>query len=805
MIEKYQTNRSGLSISGSSSTSTKNSKEAITAIDINFSTSDSAHQVSISSSVVNENFSSKNLGTISGGIGQSPTISNEKIKSFLSGFVLAEETTTKDAIGIKKTRRYIDSLSMILDSWVILVRGISCSPTTSLSYSGRIFASSQLPNYFFEVTPNFANVMGSSVFGNTTTVNSTEKYIVLGKTYSTISTMSPPKIQKVNPSAANSLTFIGKDKIYLVYQNKEFKSNLSTGTPDYGLTFDSSQLKYGYTAKEFFDALGSAGIKISGPFVEKQDVLFETSGTIRACLSAIMSYYGYYWYIGKNPSNAWYIQIITSSTLQSLQIPDPTLSTNANIISASFTNGGRSTRTITSFIGTTNPEKLPEVQMSYKRQATKTQFKLVDCSKAFDVESSKYGLKNDVFGPFYTFFCSDAASQSEGFDKLVYFASHKYTSFISSASKAYDDQPEEKNVEKKFVDIVNASEIKEKTYDLNQVNLGSGDIFYSLESSVNSGQTMLTPTETPLYLILSAYFKYYNSIYISRGYTENKAKNVSFSNNVSGPYDADDYISVVPELSDLVNFFRFAGMEIPQIKDFADNADVRTSDKYFIHLKENLIKGQDEDDKIEIPDFEFLNDIAIFYGKYDLGYLGIKKGTQEDISEAFDQSKQMFERFAKTLQRRKGSLTIAQVLSDDQDSDEGGQQQTEEPDFDLMSYSTKIPKINSSMLKSEIKVLNGDFKEIEALKGFYQQFDVNYQLKSSSVTYYSLEIPSFDISLDSISINMSADGITTTISRSNKSILPPDNALIISKALAQNTHRDSFSMSAGKKNFLGIN
>jgi hypothetical protein len=78
-------------------------------------------------------------------------------------------------------------------------------------------------------------------------------------------------------------------------------------------------------------------------------------------------------------------------------------------------------------------------------------------------------------------------------------------------------------------------------------------------------------------------------------------------------------------------------------------------------------------------------------------------------------------------------------------------------------------------------------------------------LKSSSVTYYDFRIPKLDISIDSVSISIGSDGVSTTITKSNKAFLPPDQSIILSEGMSINATINSKKMTAGVKNFLKLN
>ena len=311
--------------------------EVITAVEVNFSTSGGSHTATVSTANASTTCGSEALGSVVGKLGEKSTFTKKEIDSLLENFVLEEESSTKDAYGVKKQFKYIDRLSQKLDSWVVLSRGSTASPVgdgaSAYSYEGRIYPSSELPNaaFYNNSFPAGMNKTAEGAF-----IDNTSRVIVLGKTHSVISVMKDQ----------NKTT---NQKIFNVYRKGSLVSELSSGgvaKPE----FSDASIKYGYTAQEFFDAIKSISINIDS-LPAFNNNLFDVSGTLRSCISAITSFYGYYWYVDKKS-----IVLISSATANSISIKDETSSTDSSILSATFTKGGRSPRVVASFYGSSNPE-----------------------------------------------------------------------------------------------------------------------------------------------------------------------------------------------------------------------------------------------------------------------------------------------------------------------------------------------------------------------------------------------------------------------------------------------------------------
>jgi hypothetical protein len=138
------------------------------------------------------------------------------------------------------------------------------------------------------------------------------------------------------------------------------------------------------------------------------------------------------------------------------------------------------------------------------------------------------------------------------------------------------------------------------------------------------------------------------------------------------------------------------------------------------------------------------------------------------------------------------------------------------PDGDSSSEGERLPmefayqKIKTfgknKFCKTELKTFDGTIQDVKILENATseQLGAIQNELNASSVTYDGLRIPeTIDISIDSISIQFGDSGISTTISRSNKNILPIDQNLIISKGKAQTY--SNYKFSAGARNFFKLN
>ena len=108
---------------------------------------------------------------------------------------------------------------------------------------------------------------------------------------------------------------------------------------------------------------------------------------------------------------------------------------------------------------------------------------------------------------------------------------------------------------------------------------------------------MPKPSQSDLYQFLKIYFQIAGGVYVSHGYSENRARRMGFENadniTVGGPFHKDDLIRNLPQLAQLHNFFQILGIgENATVGDLADltNKEAKTvNDFHFVAIR-NLPK-----------------------------------------------------------------------------------------------------------------------------------------------------------------------------------------------------------------------
>jgi GR25 family glycosyltransferase involved in LPS biosynthesis len=756
--------------------------EVITNIEVNFSSSGGSHSATVTTSNASSTCGSASLGSVIGKVGERSSFTKSEVDKLLKDFVLDETTTTKDSFGIKKSYKYIDSLSKFLDSWVVLCRGATAPVGTSdLSYDGVVYAHSEFPGvYKIKRKQPAVNVTGT---GNRAL--SQDRIIILGKTYSVYSEME------------------GSKKIYLAYNKKSLVPSISySNTALEKLDANKASLKYGYLVSDFFAALASVGLTITGA-PSSDSILFDTSGTIRSCLSSIASFFGYYWYVDNKS-----IKFISSAESNSIQISNPTTDTNPKILSASFTEGGRTPRIVASFNGSTSSTPSSSSNSTIINtsgsgvQLIKKQLNRVDFDKLFSGLQSN--LSSALIESFYSFFCSPHANSPESFDKLIYCSSCFYGAF--NGGTYYPQKPKNKT-SKKISDIVGTDTNAYKTSKTRSL-LGDRASFFLLLDT--GDKVMAKASETPLYTLLKGYYDTFGTVFISRGYSNKFVENATLISSdgatVDGPYKGNTKISQIGFFADIVTLLQSKGFTIPTVETLAGYAGMAKGANYFIAITKKQLMPEDS-----VDNFDDLSQKVDYFTYSNNPFIGVQdESVKTGLTKNLNSSKRLY---SKALKNLKNHITLAKMdilpPDDEEDDQQDYEEEEEEIDYQQVYSQIKSQKPND-FSKSELKSYNASYSESKTLAANFTSLNgANPSaIKSSSVTYYDFKIPEeITIDIDSISLSVSSDGVSTTISKSNKAFLPPDqsNFLTNSNISITNTQAVSKIFSAGTKNFLKIN
>jgi hypothetical protein len=766
-------------------------------VDVNFSSSGGSHSASITE-IVDKDICKKTENNAKVIVSSSPSLfgspistTNSKINQIIKDFVIEEITTTVSEASKKRSYKLIDKASVILDSSIVLVRGLTASPINDpLSYEGVFYDSSELPASALSEYDDYNGAGSNTTSGIFTSGNIS----VIGGSYSTIEFQD------------------GGVKFYAIYQKGSLKDSFvaingqtySANMPTIDAitkgNVEKSGSKFGYTAKELINCIKNKGFSFVGvpsSFSESL-VLFETSGSMRECLSAITSFFGFYWFV-----DGMKITFVNSLSASQYSIPDPTNVTDSRILEASFTEGGRTPSIIASFVGKENGDRKSNDSGEYEGNTILKRFNRVNLSSLIG-DSSAFAL---YLAPFYNFLLYGPSNSSDIFDKIFLYGLQKYPALQSSSitTKFYTGVPANQGEEKSFSDLLGESEKEyyQNQYAKNKITLSSAKFFNLMDSN---GKQLENPSGTSLFKILEVFFKYFNGVFISKGFSENATKTLQFASselNISEAIQGSSKISEVEALKDLHELLVMVGAPNPNptVKQLSENAAGTNgsqveSDFYFISTKS---KEKQIGEEVDEKEFNFLTEECILgftTGRKD-SWLALTQENGTKITNLLNKSKSKF------LSESKREQTVKVTATRIKEAVEGSNDDLNYRPLSYVFYKAKESFSNN--LKSQLRIYDGSFFDAKKLSTYFANNpDASIQLNSSSVTYYDLEIPSKDITLDGISIQFSSDGVTTTITRSNKVFLASDQSLILTSKQAILSKNTSGALKASSKNFFGL-
>tara|TARA_R110000765_G_scaffold235052_1_gene338051 strand:- start:343 stop:2826 length:2484 start_codon:yes stop_codon:yes gene_type:complete len=825
-------------------------REAITKLDLNFSNAGGGHTASVSTVVDGKTLDGKDgLGTVLGEVGDPNQFSNTEIASAMGRFICTQVTTSTSPTKKTKTRRYADKTSLMLESTIVLVRGIGCGPEGGEA-ERNIAYYSEVPNSPLNPFKSMGPKRNGSI-------------IEVGRIY--------------NQEAAAAYSGV---KIGLIYNDKTLKKELSLNldfvSDSYEASPDLSQfeLKFGYTLIDFKEMLGMAGIAVKG-LPENESVLFETSGTLASVVSSVASYLGFFWYIDPTSGS---VQFIDTQTASALTVNDYTDSEDPNITNASFTQSKLTNKIINTYSGTTERK---EAQASGAYSATRSRNSFFKNVKVALLPQFKAIIGHNELGTFFELFNQEVSTDI--FDKYTYAClllaftppdtdsttgeSFFFKKFGGQESHwkdfslkgtdeypLYRDEPRSRDklsyqgfakddANTTYSIFSTVSTVAPKVAKLTKLRLFPNRIddkfVYHNMNNRSTLQKMPRASSSPLYTLLKAYFSIAGGVFVSNGYSQYKADRMQFTNTnnitICGPFKGDEHIHNLPELAPLDDVFRVIGIKSQTIRTLAEFTSGRAkivNDYFFVALRTypKLERPPIERDGPQIKpiDFTVFNDsteiVEDFPNKPNQLYIG---GPNEYWH---GYARHVLDMVAQSVMNYRGAVERKNVLSlkyqrsktkvnkksdegeeaeDDAvaESSEGDQQLSDLFDrFDTRYWGIEQPLYNilNKLALSGSSGTTVEMKALREVRGSYR--DGSYMPSSSSRTLYGLKIPKLTPIVNSISVSVSSNGITTTVNESTIKIIPPDQSFLQTRGMEALTPKSNLTkgLSAGQRNILGL-
>ena len=342
--------------------------------------------------------------------------------------------------------------------------------------------------------------------------------------------------------------------------------------------------------------------------------------------------------------------------------------------------------------------------------------------------------------------------------------------------------------------------------------------YINLASRKNKAVGMSLPRDSKLYTFLKTYFEFAGGIFISNGYSKYKSDRMDFKNtnsiSVIGPFHQRDLLSEIDALSDVHEFFKLVGHPRVRIGHLANatNGKAKTVNPFHFvgirQLKRRELKH--DDDAVEFRYLEQLVELKQFADSTYPMVLGGPTRENEKVTpftaggairNMMRMANQSSKNFQNATLKVKKQIKVAydraktrvNPLSEDgedaeddaiSESSSGDQQISDLFDrFDLKSFDIQAPA-HSITNQLTIFSASGNVTEMRALKSQRGNYANAVDIpKSSSRTVYGLEIPTFTPTINSLSISVGPQGITTTINESTIKLIPPDQGLLTDRGM----------------------
>lgn len=637
--------------------------EVINGLELNLGNNGGGHTATVNS--IKDTVTPKgtaSLGAMSGALGERFDFSNSDVQQIMSLFIAVEETNSQDSNNVlKKSVKFRDKTSLILDSHVFAVRGVSASPESELVFEGKIYKHSEHPLSSIEPAPALNPEKDGGL-------------IVIGKTYS---------------------VYAGKhdnEPYSLGYHNKEEEEGLSFNTDvakqdDESENISNYSLLYGFKLSEFKEAMKLMNLTING-LPDNDSTIFNTSGRASAVVSSIASSLGYYWYINAEDGS---INFIDSLEASKIQVPNKVDNPETEKIqNVSFTESKINKVIVNSLIGDYEGGDRKIIQNDNAgRKDRATNFYRIALTGLMSEDHEEF------FKVFYALWATKSLN-GFSFDAVFFwlmFKSQNFREFLPDLLKIGEDGEDGEENEEKIKKIKAHREKEVIWKDIkgadkaDKVNRDTGfkreeAKWYDAKSQSQSivededgnqvvaQATLNKPQDLGLIQVIESFFEsMHRSLFVSATYTEQQALKKNFDGTnlqILGPFKVGDKIMDVEDLSfmrPLLEFFGEKDVTIDELlkknnlkeKDDAGVGDVNrpgfTKEYIFIGLKQRPvvnIKFVEQADTLKFKKWLNETNIEMFFEPAKLSdiYIGYQRIADENIRQSIELSKKLYEKVA---------------------------------------------------------------------------------------------------------------------------------------------------------------
>jgi len=481
-----------------------------------------------------------------------------------------------------------------------------------------------------------------------------------------------------------------------------------------------------------------------------------------------------------------------------------------------------------SFIGSSDPPEpvsIRRVFTSEGRDLGKTNFKRVPTGNLLGGQGK---INFNAVRSFFDFFMLGQKNSERDFEKL-FFAVATTTKFgqnhFGSIYPASNFNVQESQTWKDMLTAVQNSirNLRIKNYTINSKA-------YTLTEDDDFGKGPIKPDE--FYSFCRNYYNILGRIYISRSFVNDADQSrvlTSSSMSLHGPFHKSTplidvnvgLINEFLELEELGGFKNLKSLTINKLREEAgwpENSG-NNSGYYYIGEKNTNPSLKEIGGSATISD-KVVAQIGILDSRQlphkNKGILLLSSFDVDDknsgITALVDSSRDHFKKFFDNKKGEKNLTALVDVAVSNKEDDEspGGGGLSDEPEgIPELNFKNTIYRVKGNRVKnprrSQLIQFNGSIQDVNAL--IRNVADITEQSPdqiSISKSYYGLVIPDIDITLDSVSINIGQDGVTTSITRSAKQLLPVDQSIIIDQNKQTFSPATFNRFSAAQKNALKI-
>tara|TARA_R100000315_G_C5233652_1_gene144723 strand:+ start:585 stop:3098 length:2514 start_codon:yes stop_codon:yes gene_type:complete len=836
--------------------------ETITNISLNFTNGGGGHSAQVNTVLNAQNVQNgETIGSVIGEAGETSAFSNEKISEMLQNFVCVSKTKSANATSKGVSRKYVDKTTLALQSIVVLLRGQNCSPREDLEFE------SEVP-YFSEVSnaPIIRDSQGRDFPFPSLDPIRKESLIIAGRIYNyeSAAMFNGVKISLVyNDGKLKEDFCLNVDEVSDLYKAAP---DLSQYDLKYGYTFNEFLKIIELAGLKIRNV--PIGETQEQEDIRKK-ILFESSGTLHSVVSSVCSYLGYYWYIDpKNgeivmlsSEEAVSMEIPDHTETTDENIINASFTDNAQM--SKLVNVYTGTTDKPEDKSPKDDDRPKPIFFKRYRIDTEQEFKDLKMNQttlgAFFALFNQ-GASTEVFD-MYLFWLLSVLKRDLKIGKIkqVFGENIELGELYKKGKDAGNDTllpfnnqiwnwGPRKGIAGNPCIFASALANKEelaagtKLTDKNGNDLNRADNkFQYILCNSSIRKPLPKGSTTDLFPFLRAYFAIAGGIYISNGYGEYKADRMEFQNanniTVLGPFKGTTKIKDIKDLSDvydILDILKIGGKTVEDIANATkgDAKSITVNKNFFIAIR-NIKKLERFNGELlpNMADLSIFKNLEFFENarKPKKLWMGGNEGVILEtgaLKNIFNQSIANFkaavefpqgDKNGKSLRleyiRRKTRVNKKPEDGEEKEDDElagGTESQNKMSElfdrFDFKYFSVVAPEYDR-LNKLSLSSLSGSTVEMKALKQVREKYsDVSESPKSSSRTLYGLHIPEFKPTMNSININVTSQGIQTTISESTFTLIPPDQNILSNTASEISLNNGNFAsfLSAGQKNYFKI-